>query len=92
MKDKKELEERLWEVHEALIDHFLYVLKNKEEIPKGSTLDVIRAFLRDNAISRNELKKTAPFDAIGEMLETWNEEESPKDDNRGFDDGLKIVQ
>lgn len=98
MKDKEKIEEKLWEVHEALIEHFLDILKNKEEAPKGSTLDVIRAFLKDNAITRAETKKSSPLDYIGDILENWSAEEYPTEndekhkDSGGNDDGLKVAQ
>ena len=96
MKDKKEIEKRLWGLHEALIDHFLEILKNKEQTPKGSSLDVMRAFLKDNAISRAEMNKASPLDAIGDILEDWSAEESPESDERSTDasddDGFKFAQ
>jgi hypothetical protein len=79
MTDKKELRRKLWELHEALIDHFVEQLSNGEDLT-GSTLDAMRGFLKDNAITRNELKRANSMDSLAEVLSEWNEEVDPVDE------------
>ena len=85
MTDSKTTENKLWEVHEALIDHFLEILRNDE--PRASTLNVIRAFLKDNAITRNEMKKT---NSLEDILENWSEEIMPDYDGDDTDNEVSI--
>lgn len=97
MADKKQIEEKLWNLHETYIEYILDQLTNKKDGLKASTLDVIRAFLRDNAITRKEMKKTNPMESIEDMLSDWSEEVDPdeSDRNGGSDDlnqGFKIAQ
>jgi hypothetical protein len=49
--DRKEIKEKLWELHKALVEFFIEQLKDPDVEVKGTTLDVMRSFLRDNKIT-----------------------------------------
>ena len=93
MTDKRDLRKKLWKLHGELIDYFIDQLSDPQSL-KGSSLDAIRAFLKDNAVTRNESKKAGSIDALSELLSEWSEEFDPEeqtddDDNQDAEDDMK---
>ena len=68
----EEARKRLWELHKGLAEHFLDQLQNPPEGGiKGSTLDTMRQFLKDNLVSLKH-SQLVKGDAPGMSNEEYN--------------------
>lgn len=81
--DRKETKEKLWELHSQLTQFFIEQLKNPEGQLKGTTLDTMRAFLRDNKITLPDSDMVqgsgASVDEVVSSLEGLGNLEDPED-------------
>ena len=68
------IRQKLWDVHKELVEYYLTLLKESREnktLLKGSTLDAMRNFLKDNAVFRTEGSHQQSPEAL---LSHWQDE------------------
>lgn len=76
--DRKETKDKLWELHRALVEFFLEQLRNPNSKLKGSTLECMRSFLRDNSITLPESDMVRDDDSLSQ-LEDMTQFKDPAD-------------
>ena len=88
MTDDKQTRQKLFQLHAELTEFFSKQLKDHADSIKGSSLDAMRRFLKDNSITRREMGKTRSLD-LGEfddIFEAWSDE-TDSDDNQEKQEG-----
>jgi len=74
-RDELQLEvirQKMWDLHKELVEYYLTMLKESKEnksLLKGSTLDAMRQFLKDNAIFRTEGNQQQSPEALLEQFQ-----------------------